>query len=101
MLPPVLNSYTGVLHQKAVGGITWVWFYAVALFIMTWGLAHHRVIHTFYHCYVEKLNRLQLRMITNPSELPEVLQQAMSEVKKGKSAVVDVRLFKVSNQKDY
>jgi len=40
-------------------------------------------------------------MVTDPSELPEVLQQAMSEVKKGRSAVVDVRLFKISNQKDY
>ena len=40
MLLPVLTSYTGVLHQKAVGEITWVWFYAAALFIMTWGLAH-------------------------------------------------------------
>ena len=40
MLLPVLTSYTGVLHQKAVGEITWVWFYAAALFIMTWSLAH-------------------------------------------------------------
>ena len=40
MLLPVLTSYTGVLHQKAIGEITWVWFYAAALFIMTWGLAH-------------------------------------------------------------
>ena len=40
MLLPVLTSYTGVLHQKAIGDITWVWFYAAALFIMTWGLAH-------------------------------------------------------------
>ena len=41
------------------------------------------------------------RMVTDPRELPEVLQQAMNEVKNGKSAVVDVRLAKVSNQKDY
>ena len=40
MLLPVLTSYTGVLHQKAVGEITWVWFYSAGLFIMTWGLAH-------------------------------------------------------------
>lgn len=40
MLLPVLTSYTDVLHQKAVGNITWVWFYAAGLFIMTWGLAH-------------------------------------------------------------
>ena len=40
------------------------------------------VIHTFYRCYVEKLNRLQLKMDI-------------------KSAVIDVRLFKISNQKDY
>lgn len=40
MLLPVLTSYTKVLHQPAVGDITWVWFYAAGLFIMTWGLAH-------------------------------------------------------------
>ena len=40
MLLPVLTSYTGVLHQKAVGEITWVWFYSAGLFIMTWSLAH-------------------------------------------------------------
>ena len=40
MLLPVLTSYTNVLHQKAIGEITWVWFYAAALFIMTWSLAH-------------------------------------------------------------
>jgi acetolactate synthase-1/2/3 large subunit len=41
------------------------------------------------------------RMVTDPMELPEVLQEAMNEVKKGKSAVVDVRLAAISNQKDY
>ncbi|KAA9031727.1 thiamine pyrophosphate-requiring protein [Niallia endozanthoxylica] len=41
------------------------------------------------------------RMVTDPRELPEVLQEAMNEVKNGKSAVVDVRLAKISNQKDY
>lgn len=41
------------------------------------------------------------RTVTDPSELPEVLKQAMNEVKNGKSAVVDVRLAKISNQKDY
>ena len=40
MLLPVLTSYTDVLHQKVVGDITGVWFYAAALFIMTWSLAH-------------------------------------------------------------
>ncbi|HWK22829.1 MAG TPA: DUF485 domain-containing protein [Ureibacillus sp.] len=40
LLLPILTSYTEVLHQKAVGDITWVWFYSAALFIMTWGLAH-------------------------------------------------------------
>ena len=40
MLLPVLTSYTGILHQKVLGEITLVWFYAAALFIMTWGLAH-------------------------------------------------------------
>ncbi len=41
------------------------------------------------------------RMVTDPRELPEVLQQAMNEVKNGRSAVVDVRLAKISNQRDY
>ncbi|MDP4128393.1 MAG: thiamine pyrophosphate-requiring protein [Bacillota bacterium] len=41
------------------------------------------------------------RTVTDPWELPEVLQQAMNEVKNGKSAVVDVRLGKISDQKDY
>lgn len=40
MLLPVLTSYTQILHQKAIGEITWVWFYSAGLFIMTWGLAH-------------------------------------------------------------
>ena len=40
MLLPVLTSYTDILHQKAIGEITWVWFYSAGLFIMTWGLAH-------------------------------------------------------------
>lgn len=40
MLLPVLTSYTKILHQKAVGDITWVWFYAFALFIMTWSMCH-------------------------------------------------------------
>jgi acetolactate synthase-1/2/3 large subunit len=41
------------------------------------------------------------RMVTDPMELPEVLQQAMNEVENGKSAVVDVRLGKISDQKDF
>lgn len=40
MLLPVLTSYTKVLHQTAIGSITWVWLYSAGLFIMTWGLAH-------------------------------------------------------------
>ncbi|MER1985839.1 MAG: DUF485 domain-containing protein [Solibacillus sp.] len=40
MLLPVLTSYTKVLHQPAIGNITWVWVYSAGLFIMTWGLAH-------------------------------------------------------------
>lgn len=40
LLLPILTSFTEILHQKAVGEITWVWFYSAALFIMTWGLAH-------------------------------------------------------------
>ncbi|MFJ8235883.1 DUF485 domain-containing protein [Ureibacillus sp. NPDC094379] len=40
ILLPILTSFTQVLHQKAIGDITWVWIYSGALFIMTWGLAH-------------------------------------------------------------
>lgn len=40
MLLPVLTSYTDVLHQKAIGEVTWVWLYALGLFIMTWSFAH-------------------------------------------------------------
>lgn len=40
------------------------------------------------------------RTVIDPRELPEVLQQAMNEVKNGRSAVVDVRLARISNQKD-
>ncbi|BDH61683.1 membrane protein [Lysinibacillus sp. PLM2] len=48
MLLPILTSYTTILHQKAIGGITWVWIYSAGLFIMTWGLAHF---------YVSRANR--------------------------------------------
>lgn len=34
LLLPILAS-TSVLQQKAVGNITWVWVYSLALFIMT------------------------------------------------------------------
>ena len=40
MLLPILTSYTTILHQKAIGDITWVWVYSAGLFIMTWALAH-------------------------------------------------------------
>lgn len=40
MLLPILTSFTQILHQKAIGDITWVWIYSVGLFVMTWGLAH-------------------------------------------------------------
>lgn len=40
LLLPILTSFTEILHHKAVGEITWVWFYSAGLFIMTWGLAH-------------------------------------------------------------
>ena len=40
MMLPVLTSYTDLLHQKAMGNITWVWIYSAGLFVMTWGLAH-------------------------------------------------------------
>lgn len=41
------------------------------------------------------------KTVTNPRELPEILYQAMSAVRNGRSAVVDVRLAPISNQKDY
>lgn len=41
------------------------------------------------------------RMVTDPNELLEVLQEAMNEVKNGRSAVVDVRIGKISDQQDY
>lgn len=40
MILPILTSYTTVLHQKAIGDITWVWIYSGGLFVMTWSLAH-------------------------------------------------------------
>ena len=43
MLLPILTSFTEILHQKAIGNITWVWLYAAGLFLMTWGLAHFYV----------------------------------------------------------
>ncbi|MER2119119.1 MAG: DUF485 domain-containing protein [Solibacillus sp.] len=43
MLLPILTSFTEILHQKAIGDITWVWIYSAGLFIMTWGLAHFYV----------------------------------------------------------
>lgn len=43
MLLPILTSYTEILHQKAIGEVTWVWIYAAGLFIMTWSLAHFYV----------------------------------------------------------
>lgn len=35
---PILTSFTEILHQKAIGDITWVWIYAMAQFIMVWTL---------------------------------------------------------------
>lgn len=35
---PLLTSFTKVLHQKAIGDITWVWIFALAQFIMVWTL---------------------------------------------------------------
>ena len=34
ILLPIL-AFTSVLQQKAIGSITWVWVYSLALFIMT------------------------------------------------------------------
>lgn len=45
---PLLTSYTKILHQKAIGDITWVWVFAFAQFIMVWALAT---------IYVYKANR--------------------------------------------
>lgn len=36
---PLLTSFTTILHQKAIGDITWVWIFALAQFIMVWTLA--------------------------------------------------------------
>lgn len=33
---PLLTSYSTVLEIPAIGSITWVWVYAMGLFIMTW-----------------------------------------------------------------
>ena len=32
---PILTSFTTILHQKAIGEITWVWLYAAGIFAMT------------------------------------------------------------------
>ncbi|MEG0498161.1 MAG: DUF485 domain-containing protein [Carnobacterium sp.] len=40
MLLPILTSYTTILHQKVLGEVTGVWFYAGGLFVMTWSLCH-------------------------------------------------------------
>ncbi|ARK32601.1 thiamine pyrophosphate-requiring protein [Halalkalibacter krulwichiae] len=40
------------------------------------------------------------RTVEDPDEVQEVLLQAMNEVSNGRSAVVDVRLARISNQKD-
>lgn len=47
MLLPVLTSFTKILHAKAFGDITLVWFYCAGLFIMTW---------SFCHLYVARAN---------------------------------------------
>lgn len=36
MILPILTSYTKILHQPAIGSITWVWLYALSQFVMTW-----------------------------------------------------------------
>ncbi|HEY4553568.1 MAG TPA: DUF485 domain-containing protein [Bacillaceae bacterium] len=35
---PLLAAYTKILHQPAVGDISWIWIYSFAQFIMTWTL---------------------------------------------------------------
>lgn len=42
---PLLSSFTDVLDGKAVGDITWIWVYSLAIFIMVW---------TFTIIYVKK-----------------------------------------------
>ncbi len=61
MLLPVLTSYTNILHQKAIGEITWVWIYSAGLFIMTWGLAHFYVsrANRFDHDAQEVINEYE------------------------------------------
>lgn len=49
---PILASYTKLLHQPAIGDITWVWVFSLAQFIMTWTLA------TIYMRKSEKFDRL-------------------------------------------
>lgn len=42
---PLLSSFTGVLDGKAIGEVTWIWIYSLAIFIMVW---------TFTIIYVKK-----------------------------------------------
>lgn len=35
---PLLTSYSHILEIPAIGSISWVWVYAIGLFIMTWTL---------------------------------------------------------------
>jgi len=36
MALPVLTSYSTILNHSIVGPITWAWFWAFMLFVMTW-----------------------------------------------------------------
>lgn len=33
---PILTSYTTILNHSFIGPITWAWFWAFMLFVMTW-----------------------------------------------------------------
>jgi uncharacterized membrane protein (DUF485 family) len=46
---PILTSNTEILHQKAIGDITWVWIYGILQFIMTWTLVtiYMKKAHSF------------------------------------------------------
>lgn len=35
-LLPLLSSFTSALDGKAIGDITWIWVYSLAIFIMVW-----------------------------------------------------------------
>jgi len=63
MLLPILTSYTNILHQKAIGDVTWVWIYSAGLFIMTWSFAH------FYVSRASKFDKEAKEVMMNMMEV--------------------------------